>query len=98
MSVAECGELGEKKAMIFPGQFREIAAVSKEVESQPPVKVDRALDVLYDNLCYELLCRIYVSAHNWFLSARSARPVSRLTFLSRLGLLATPLNVRVQVA
>jgi hypothetical protein len=33
MSVAECGELGEKKAMIFPGQFREIAAVSKEVES-----------------------------------------------------------------
>lgn len=48
----------------FPGKFREIAAVSKQVESQPPVKVDRALDVLYDNLCYELLCRIYVSGHD----------------------------------
>src|SRR5262249_7224652 len=33
MSIAECRELGQKEAMIFPGQFHEIATVSKEVES-----------------------------------------------------------------
>ena len=63
MSVSECGELRKKKAMIFPGQFHEIAAVSKEVESQPPVKVDRAFNVLHDNLGYELFGRIDVCAH-----------------------------------
>jgi hypothetical protein len=78
MSVAECGDLGEKKAMIFPCQLREIPAVSKEVESQPPVKVDRTLDVLYDDLCYELFCRIYVSGHNWLLSARSPAAVKQV--------------------
>jgi hypothetical protein len=63
MSAAECGELREKKAMIFPCQFHEIAAVPEEVKSQPLVKVDGALDVLYNNLRYELFCRIDVSAH-----------------------------------
>jgi hypothetical protein len=71
MSVSECRELGKKKSMIFPGQFREIAAVSQEVESQPPVKVDRAFDVLYDNLRNELFGRIDVSAHRRFLSPES---------------------------
>src|SRR5262249_36816537 len=50
--------------MIFPGQFHEIAAVSKKVEAQPPVKVDGTLDVLYDNLSYQLLCGVNVSAHS----------------------------------
>jgi hypothetical protein len=55
--------------MIFPRQFHEIAAVPKEVESQPAVKVDRALNVLYDNLGYELLCGIDVPTHRCCLSS-----------------------------
>ena len=69
-SITEGGELGEKKAMTFPGQFREIAAVSKQVKPQARVKVDRAFKVLCDNLCNELFRRIDVPAHGWSLSQR----------------------------
>src|SRR5262249_50693051 len=65
--------------MIFPGQFHEIAAVSKKVEAQPPVKVDGTLDVLYDNLSYQLLCGVNVSAHSWLLSGRRPMPSRKLS-------------------
>src|SRR6266516_3580273 len=74
MDVAECRELGEKKAVVFPGQFHEIAAVSEQFESQAPVKGDGASYVPYNDLRHELLCRIHVSAHSWLPPGQRSKP------------------------
>src|SRR5215467_13615397 len=78
MSVAECGELGEKKTVAFPGQFHEIAAVSEQLKSQAPVERDGRCDVPYNDLRHKLLCRIHVSAHSGLpLGQKLHRIVSR---------------------
>src|SRR5262245_31283634 len=87
--VAECGELSKKKAVIFPGQFHEIAAVSKEFESQTPVKVDGEPYVPYHNLRHELLSRIHISAHGGLIS-RTAVQVA--LYVKKRGAIASACN------
>ena len=51
------GALGEKEAVVLPGELDEISSVATQLEPEPPIEVDRTPDVPDQDLDDELLRR-----------------------------------------